>query len=261
MEYVDIGQALKDEMPYLLFYQVQPTIESSPPPEETSLPPSYTDSGISMQYRSPSPELNLTAASVQTDYFHNSTSMAQVSSEIEKQSNPRRSMSLVPDERRGSVTFTDASLTSTASSIVVVSAPGTPNEEPTTAQRMSRAAQRFTKSGSKSRPTSSSGENRISTTFVRTMNAMKSKEQLNKIAGYKDSVNYDGANDSQTGAIVEDASNTGTITRSKSKKGRQRSKSKGPNGKKDPGHDHTYHHGQKLKGKGTGVPDRECSIM
>lgn len=82
-----------------------------------------------------------------------------------------------PEDRRGSVTFDESTLNSEVNSIQlpeITSTPASPLEE-TTAQRLSRAASKF-RGGSKSRPTSSSGENRISSTLSRL--AQKSKEQL-----------------------------------------------------------------------------------
>lgn len=50
VENVDIEQALKDEMPFLLFYQVQPLHEMPPANNYDIEPPAYAqDSGINVQ--------------------------------------------------------------------------------------------------------------------------------------------------------------------------------------------------------------------
>jgi hypothetical protein len=278
VSYVDIEQAMKDEMPYLLFYQVQPTYDCTPPPGSlpgslSDHPPSYSDSAIGMKSHPSPPRVH--------GYFDvtrdESMPTIRLSSEIERPPTPRRSINLPesdrplgPEEdRRGSLAFTETSLTSTDPQ--VISAPPTPNEE-TTAQRMSRAAARFTKSGSKSRPTSATGENRISATFSR-LNLMRSKEQLNRVDPSKEQVNKidlgkemlipatDGAGDSRTSITIEE--NDGlkpeeeTINRSKSKKSK---KKKGK--EKAERVEHEGHHGHHMhKEKGKNVPDRECKIM
>ncbi|KAG9232767.1 ubiquitin carboxyl-terminal hydrolase-domain-containing protein [Amylocarpus encephaloides] len=172
---VDIEQAMKDEMPYLLFYQVQPTYDMSGATQEVG-PPSYHDSGIGVTISSPA-STNPNKHAKDEGYFdgtQDETPSIRLSSECERPvDEPRRSINL-PEDRRGSLAFTEMSTTSTAS--IIISAPVTPGEE-TAAQRMSRAAARFTKSASKSRPTSQSGENRLSFTLSR-LNWRASKEQL-----------------------------------------------------------------------------------
>jgi hypothetical protein len=274
---VDIEQTLKDEMPYLLFYQVQPTFDVSPPVGPESLPPSYTDSRMHSQ---PSPQLDGKQDHLYSaGYFDGARDelapTIRFSADIER---PRRSINLTDgEERRGSLAFTEPSMTSTASSLKgyeVISAPVTPNEE-TTAQRMSRPAARFTKPGSKSRPTSAAGENRISATFSR-LNLIRSKEQLSKTEPSKENIvpsdskhgndssgSTETTHDSGVAGLEETTlkPDEGTIGRSKSKRGRKRDKSKGPVEKPDADDKHHTHHFHKGKGKAKEVPDRECTIM
>jgi hypothetical protein len=184
----NIVEALNEEMPYLLFYQVQPTYK----PQSSDIePPAYSESGIDVTVSQSSP---VTEQKIEQDYFDGAIS-PRLSADIER---PRRSINLPDDrrdiatllqeasdkigpsanldDRRGSVTF-DESLTSERSSIRVpdiTSTPATPTEE-TTGQRLSRAASKF-RTGSKSRPTSSSGDSRISATISRL--AQRSREQL-----------------------------------------------------------------------------------
>ncbi|KAH7321512.1 ubiquitin C-terminal hydrolase family protein [Rhexocercosporidium sp. MPI-PUGE-AT-0058] len=274
---VDIEKALKDEMPYLLFYQVQPYENVSPPPgpDPDVEPPSYTDTAFEVKLTESTPIDN------QPSYFDGArddpTPSVGVSTDPERPQTPRRSINLPDDRsefRRGSLAFTENSMASTSSSLLGTSAPVTPIEE-TTAQRMSRAASRFTKLPNKSRPTSQSGENRvenrISATFSR-LNLMKSKEQLNNSDHIRHSMSTgDVASEPRKSITIEEpradikghlTESTPNIDRSKSKKEKKRDKSKGPAEKLDGAHHHSLSHKEKGKGKPKdGVPDRECIIM
>ncbi|KAH8821502.1 ubiquitin C-terminal hydrolase family protein [Xylogone sp. PMI_703] len=260
----DIEQALKEEMPYLLFYQIQPMHESPPTEPE---PPSYADSGVAIKSASSKPP-SIAAASIERrDYFDGvadgeTTPSIRLSSDSQR---PEISLSFVetiPEDRRPSVTFTDASLGSVSSikEKSAVSAPTTPNDE-TAAQRMSRAAARFTKSGSKSRPTSATGEHRMSATFSR-LGLMRSKEFLNKI----DTTNKS-ASVTEDGTIV--ASDAGGLkpddgkpTRSRSKRDKFRNRNKGGEEGTDKAHpSHQHHHKDGTVKEGKNIPDRECTIM
>lgn len=187
VQYADISKALKGETPYLLFYQVQPIYDVTAPPPTHLKPPSYTDSGIGMSLTESSPIVNSEMQSQNpSGYFDGttdeSTPTIRLSSEYERHASPRISLNL-PEDRRGSLAQTEVSVTSlasTASSVQATSAPVTPSEE-TAAQRFSRAAASMTKFTSRSRPSSQSGENRISATFSRlSLMGTKSKEGLTK---------------------------------------------------------------------------------
>lgn len=308
VQYVDIEKALKIEMPYLLFYQVQPTVDISPPPGlrppsyadlTITADASYTDSAIAMSVTQSSPSLSIVSPLANAPppsplpifpavgYFDGTSTpptappTIRFSNEIERE--PRRSLSWPDDERRGSVAMTEASLASATSSFAMVSSPPTPVEE-TTGHRMSRAAQRF-KSSSKSRPTSSSGENRLGSTFSRTLNLMKSNANLNKSDSGKD-LTISTSPDTMPAVLavpdtrvsIDDGARKpgeeGGLGRSVSKKGKDRESSKGPveNGKAEKGHphhshshSHSYSRSHKSKGKDKekngDVPDRECILM
>ena len=269
VQYVDIEQALRDEMPYLLFYQVQPTnmYGISLANDGDYYPPSY-DSGIDIKVsESPLPNSKLEDDNSATATGQ-STPAYRLSVEVET---PRRSINL-PEDRRGSLAYTGSTVASTTASIPlpeIASTPATPVEE-TTAQRLSRAASRFARSGSRSRPVSSSGEKRISATFSR-MTA-RSKEQLNKLEPKleppKSSVpsnatitSTDGATDTRYMLVTTTGDPTpklqeATSDRARSKLGRKRDKSKEPGEKSGNAHGHHFN-----KGKGKDIPDRECMIM
>ncbi|TVY45208.1 hypothetical protein LOCC1_G003507 [Lachnellula occidentalis] len=273
VSYVDIEQALRDETPYLLFYQVQPTVEYSLPPCEVD-PPSYVDSGIGLKVYSPSEGIEesyfdgAANESVPTESAtHGPGHSIRFSSELERPDTSRKSLNIDerPDDRRGSTAMTEVSMASTVSS-AAFSSPVTPNEE-STAQRMSRAAARFKKTGSKSRPTSASGEGRLSLTLQR-LNWKNSKEVLTKNGaaveagrGTEMSDQLDGPIASSRNSLVMDENalkpDERSPERSKSKMGRKRDKSKEPTDSSEKHHSHLH----KTKGKGNEGPDRECITM
>ena len=297
---VDISQVLREETPYLLFYQVQPIFDDLSQAASAAdlavdlaiAPPSY-DSGIDIQFTESSPQVDRNPFHAlmrqqeeehklhQPGYFDgaregttqsNSPSI-RLSSELERPMN-----STLPEGRRGSLAFTDTSLGSAYSVVApeFISQPVTPNEE-STAQRLSRAASRFRK-GSRSRPTSSSGESRIaenrtSATFSRL--AARSKEQLNKMELLltKDvpPIPATGSIDRPEPAAVTvkevalKPSADAVPSRKTSKRGRKQEKleKKAVETEKD----HHHHNHKKVKGKEAlvsdrkQVPERECIIM
>lgn len=266
VSYADIEKALKEEMPYLLFYRVQPMYNESPQTEIQ--PPSYADSGVTIKTMSSNPSSIAAGSLEQNDYFDGVVSGAttpaiRLSTDSQR---PEVSISItetIPEDRRPSVTFTETSLGSVPSvqGTSSVSAPATPNDE-TTAQRMSRAAARFTKSGSKSRPTSVSGEGRMSATFSR-LGLMRSKEFLNKV-DTTTKITVDELTPSTTevnGLKPED----NRPSRTRSKREIFKNRGKGPEeGTDKTQHSHHHHHHHKdaeAIGNGKDIPDRECTIM
>lgn len=187
--YVDIEKAMAEEMPYLLFYQVQPICPDEPPVDLSNRPPSYQDSGIGMTVQEATP-INTTMPdpfphSSTSSYFEGQTGSSDepskarisLSDDVERS---RKSLNLPDSPRRGSLAFTESSTAS------IPSVPVTPSEE-APLSRLSRAASRFGRRSangekSKSRPTSHVDENRISATFSRLglMGNRGSKEALNK---------------------------------------------------------------------------------
>ncbi|CAG8975158.1 hypothetical protein HYALB_00004457 [Hymenoscyphus albidus] len=267
VQYVDIEKAMVEEMPYLLFYQVQPTYEMTPSRCPDILPPSYTSPTIGVTCSSP--RLAARKERMQDGYFDGANDHSnRLSSETEVQDEPRISINM-SEERRGSI-LTDMSLTSSKST-QMTSAPVTPGAvtptgEETTGQRMSRAAARF-KTTNKSRPTSAAGEGRLSLTLSR-LNWRASKEQLiSKTEGTKEIVEKE--NVSSPEAQEPNATDEVHITMDeentpKLKKSKKRDKSRGPGEVVDP--EHENHHHDRSKGKAkekdkTKDIDRECSVM
>jgi hypothetical protein len=267
VEYVDIEQALKDEMPYLLFYQVQPTnmYGTSLSLDADNYPPSY-DSGIDIRVSGSTLLSDGNPASGNSGITTGqSTPAYRLSSEIET---PRRSINL-PEDRPWSHASADSTTTSAAASIPVpeiTSTPATPLTEETTAQRLSRAASKFTRSGSRSRPVSSSGEKRISATLSRL--TARSKEQLNKPDPKLEPSKELSSNNAAIPGTDGTADNRDVIVtttedlvpkpvhatpdRMRGKLGRKRDKSK------EPRHVSASHFD---KGRMKEAPDRECIIM
>lgn len=265
----DIKEALKQEMPYLVFYQIVPMVDVtniSVAGSETG-PPSYNDSTLnvaSITTGSDCAGLSRPASG----YFDNSTLNSagpslRFSSELDRP--PRLSLSneedgavyttfLSPDNsRRGSVAFSEPTGTPAITPENGPSPAITPAEE-TTAQRLSRAAAKFTKSNSRSRPTSQVGESRISISLSRLNLRSKSKEPLR-----------------EADLSLEDGEETPIATVAP-----ERSSAEGENGeKKDKDyHRHHHHYGRKGKSKSrpgdkdhetkkskAEVPDRECIVM
>lgn len=315
----DIVHALKEEMPYLLFYQVQPIYE----PSQTLVaePPAYSEMKPYKhvnQYVLPAPSRTQTTdgsiSQCMTDdsirsspmlgdssdhaYFDGveeySTSTQRRSAEIER---PRRSINLPedwrsitfaedghdkskesqpPEVRRGSVVaFSDSVIGSAASSIRVpdiTSTPATPVSEETTSQRLSRAASKF-RNGSRSRPTSSSGENRLSLSISRF--TQRSKEQLVRRDAEQVSTSHtspdfytgttvtpDGANDSTTSGATTPA-NEGVLSNGGGETSKLHTKTKKSVKGKEPvlslqGNSHSHHQRHKSK---DGKDPRECEVM
>jgi hypothetical protein len=160
------------------------------------------------------------------------------------------------DSRRGSSTTSEPAATD---SIIIPDLPSpavTPPEE-STAARLSRAAARFTKTGSKSRPTSQAGEGRISLTISRLGFSRPSKEQLNGATAT-------GADPLEETVIAEEEEkeNSGVskekehhhhLHHTHHKKERTKSKSREKEDKKDKG--------KQTKEAKASVPDRECAVM
>ncbi|KAI6715009.1 ubiquitin C-terminal hydrolase [Diplocarpon mali] len=281
---VDIEDSLQREMPYLLFYQIQPYDSVSPPETE---PPSYNESAF--QLNQSNLDINIqssTSLNKEQGYFdrprEEMTPSIRFSGESSRPGTSRHSLNLPEDQsgfRRGSLPFTENSTASTGS-IQGTSAPVTPSEEntETAGQRISRVAHKYR--ANKSRPTSQSGEirieNRISATFSR-LNLMKSKEQLNKPEESRESTSTidtvmtpepqprnstttSGPSDEHREQLTEFHLHTG-LGRPGGKKDKKREKSKGPSDRSETGLNRLHKGKEKSKGKSKDLPIRECHLM
>lgn len=276
--YVDnIKKSLKEEMPYLLFYQVVPMVEVTPPSidDTETEPPSYNDSKVSIELpptpvRVDSNQLGL--ACQEGSYFGNTTNIEpsglhvskppsiRLSSDSERP--PRRSGdgseffsgSLLGDSRRPSVIWTESTVNSPSHSPSI-----TPNEE-SAGSRLSRATSRFTKAN-RSRPSSQSGDNRLSFSMSRLGGLMRpSKEPLSDPNGVgMSSVN-------STGPLIQETPRESlevpaALLAQELEVSQQQQQ-----------HHHHHHqshkHGhrrirskEKIKNKDGAQPERECTVM
>ena len=250
---VDIKQALRDESPYLLFYQVQPIDDEL---ASRGDPPSYVEaqSGAissvpSRETLVSSPEAGVTDVESGGEW----DKIKQPGSVVSDEPVGRVSIS---SNRRSSVTFDDLESVSRGRT-----APPTPADESKAGfLSASRRGSRTWLGGTKSRPTSQSGEGRLSLTLSRlTGRGSKDKLVITEAGATEDPVIVINSVDSQEHTPPESHTpvkeqKDSTITRKKSKKGKKdhhRSKSRDPLGE----------FVEKGKHKDKNRPDRECSVM
>lgn len=254
----DIKQSLKDEMPYLLFYQIVPIVDvtASSTDGTDAEPPSYNDTALLVKTTDATPSNGdrPVVSRQASSYFDNlsnlpsATTSVRFSSELDR---PRRSFAdddgYLSVSRRGSGVH-EAFLSSPALTPLEGPSPGgTPLDE-TTAQRLSRAAAKF-RAGSKSRPNSQAGENRISLTMSRLSGLVRtSKEPL------RDAAVVDTDDDFEIVDANSDESNK--------EKGKSKGKDKEKDKDKENAHKRTKSKAKKEQKVKTGdVPDRECVLM
>ncbi|KAI0898024.1 cysteine proteinase [Annulohypoxylon nitens] len=248
----DIKQSLKEEMPYLLFYQIVPIVEvAASSTEGTDVePPSYDDAALNLTNSETSAAQSqdrLTVSRQPSSYFDNlivqpstNSSSIRFSAELER---PRRSFAeedgFLSVSRRGSI-YNESNVPSPAAVSETPSPAVTPGEE-TTAQRLSRAAARF-RGGNKSRPQSQAGDSRKSLTVTRFGGFMKtSKEPLRDSISTEAEDDYEFVENVGKDPTKENGSDaTPTQKRGKSKQRAEKEKGKGKENKK------------------MNLPDREC---
>lgn len=254
---VDIKKALREESPYLLFYQVQPIDEEL---ASRGDPPTYDEARINIPSADPSREtLTTTATDTDTGGEWDKVTRADVHPESIGSDDiaGRNSMS---SNRRSSVAFEDLD-----GSLHNISRgrtqPPTPEDQKTGFLSASRRGSRIWLSGgNRSRPNSPSGETRLSITLSRlTGRGSKDKLVSSEAAVTEDPVIVinevpSAENGQQAQSPVKEKKESG-ISRSKSKKekkDRLRSKSRDPNDALVKG---------KAKDKEKNRPDRECVVM
>ncbi|KAF2114830.1 ubiquitin carboxyl-terminal hydrolase-domain-containing protein [Lophiotrema nucula] len=269
---VDIKKALREESPYLLFYQVQPIDEELATRGD---PPSYSESQSGLPSVDPSRETLASTDNETGDWDKvSSADLAHLDSSTTddlpgrgSMSSTRRSFSL--EELEGSVQSLHRGRT----------APTTPDDgrsgflSSTPSRRNSKA---WLPGTNKSRPSSQSGEGRLSFTISRlTGRGSKDKLQTTETGNPEDPVIV--INEVQTresGSEAQDsinsaatvtptkpqglkAGNAGGLARSKSKKDKKEEKKRLRSKSRDPA-DVVEHKG---KHKAKDRPDRECIVM
>ncbi|KAI1432640.1 cysteine proteinase [Xylaria sp. CBS 124048] len=251
----DIKSSLKEEMPYLLFYQIIPIVNiagSSVGSTETE-PPAY-DGGTTIPTFSDAlgPQEYQMVSRKTSSYFDNSSGLPSAtpsirfSVELEPPTRPSFAddAGLLDVCRRASISYGE--LTGPGSGTVPSGhLPAISPSEETTAQRLSRAAARF-KSASKSRPQSQAGENRISQTMSKLGLIKASKEPVR---------------DTTVGTPGEESgfAGDGTLNGQESKEGDPSSKGREKEWTHKRGKSKTRPDKGKLKDKD--FPDRECIVQ
>ena len=252
---VDIKKALREESPYLLFYQVQPI------DEELALrgdPPAYDEARSALPSTDPSKETlaSTLVTDTETGREWEKVTVADVHPETNNSDEPvgRNSIS---SNRRSSVAFEDVE-----GSVHSISRgrtqPPTPEEQKSGFLSASRRGSRIWIPGNKSRPSSPSGENRLSLTLSRlTGRGSKDKLTIIETAPMEEPVIivnevHSVENGQQVQGPVKDKKDA-DLARSKSKKEKKerlRSKSREPSESLEKGK-----HKEKKR------PDRECAVM
>ncbi|KAI1284472.1 cysteine proteinase [Xylaria sp. FL0933] len=260
----DIKESLKQEMPYLLFYQIIPivdvaassvgSIEAGPPAYDDA---SYDGNSTVAVPNVPEYQEHQTMSRKSSGYFEHSSSMPSAtpsirfSVDLERPS--RRSFAdedgFLNVSRRGSIAYGELTGPGSGATSNDHSPAVSPGEE-RTAQRISRVAARL-KSSSKSRPQSQAGETRISQTMSRFGLIRPSKEPLQDLP-------YESPDEDSDIVIVN-----GVSDESEEKEETPRPYSKGKDKNKDPnqkrGKSKTRFDKARLKDKE--FPDRECIVQ
>ncbi|MCJ1283017.1 hypothetical protein MMC26_002344 [Xylographa opegraphella] len=264
IRHVDIGQALKEESPYLLFYQVQP-IEGDPGNIEGGQnPPSYASTGIDSGTGGISISSTASMSCVDGSLETAQTSAAELSL---NEANPRTSLS---SERRSSIAFTDASFASPrqeGQQWDIANGPTSGSASLVVSRRPSKSS----RPNSKSRPPSQNGEekSRLSMSFTRlTGKLTKDKDKAEVTIAVIDPKNGD---DFPVQAIPIKTPNT-IIDTPKSRKDNKENKDRSRS--KYIGQHHLHkgkHKSDKTekaektekseKSEKSGKPERECIIM
>ncbi|KAH7087513.1 ubiquitin carboxyl-terminal hydrolase-domain-containing protein [Paraphoma chrysanthemicola] len=252
---VDIKKALRDESPYLLFYQVQPIDEELAARGD---PPTY-ESQSGLPSVDPSRETLASTIATETDTGGDWEKVTMPDAQPEQQSDEIIGRTSISSNRRSSVAFEDLD-GSIHSASRGRTQPPTPEDQKAGFLSPSRRGSRIWMSGgNKSRTSSPTGETRLSLTLSRlTGRGSKDKLVTTELAAADDPVivinEVHSAENGQQSHIPakEKKDGGGGISRSKSKKekNRFRSKSREPSEIVDKGK-----HKEKKR------PDRECTVM
>ncbi|KAK0651922.1 ubiquitin carboxyl-terminal hydrolase-domain-containing protein [Cercophora newfieldiana] len=265
----DIKESLREEMPYLLFYQIVPMVDITTASTEGSIvePPSYIESATKLPGGlSPGDAATEAISRSTSGYFDSATTLVhsgpsiRFSSELERPSlsfddEPYSLQSKADDSRRGSTAVSEPLALSSA--VPDVPSPAVTPPDESTAARISRAAAKFAKTGNKSRPTSQAGEGRISLTISRLGFSRPSKEPLNggsSTEGVDEIVIVEEVEASSDSNKEKEKDHHHHHLHAHHKKERTKSKSREKEDKKEKGK-------QPKEVKARDVPDRECAVM
>ncbi|KAF4120523.1 Ubiquitin carboxyl-terminal hydrolase, partial [Geosmithia morbida] len=197
----NIKQALKEAMPYLLFYQVVPMVDAPSSDGTAPEPPSYDDFRAEVANLDGSKDITKNGdvpPAASSDTLQSPTSKPpsiRFSTEMERRSKSSDMTTAAGgqslftgllgqiESRRQSMNLTDSAAATPARTPEWQQSPLAGPVDETTASRLSRAAARF--KGRQSRPPSQSGENRVSSAMSRVAGLM--------IRPSRDSLSKDGA--------------------------------------------------------------------
>lgn len=249
---VDIKKALREESPYLLFYQVQPIDEVLAMRGD---PPAYQDASNGIPSVDPSKETLVSTVATDTEGSGESDKASKNEAHIEpKTSDEPMGRISFSSNRRSSVAIDDAE-GSLRSASRGRTEPPTPDDQKAGFLSVSRRGSRIWPGGNKSRPTSPSGEHRLSHTLSR-LTGRGSKDKLNITENDPVTI-VDGVPTAESSHNVQSPTlekKDAGLSRSKSKKEKKerfRSKSRDP----------LESGGEKGKHKEKKRPDRECAVM
>lgn len=263
---VDIKQALRDESPYLLFYQVQPIDAEL---ASRGDPPPYTEAQTALTSLGPSRETlaSINTASVSASASATDLETSEGSNKVDPTdlaAGPNHSDELLgrnssSSNRRSSIAFED-----TEGSIYSASRgrtqPPTPDDQKSAFLSVSRRGSRVWLAGAnKSRPSSPSNESRLSLTLSR-LTGRGSKDKLYTI----DTAVEDPTIVINEVASAENGQKPPSPIKDKKETSIGRSKSKSKKDKKEKHRSKSRDPGpllEKGKTKDKERPDRECMVM
>ncbi|KAI1776039.1 cysteine proteinase [Hypoxylon cercidicola] len=250
----DIKQSLKEEMPYLLFYQIVPIVDITASSAENTdgEPPAYDDAALNLTSSETSAAQSqdrLAVSRQPSSYFDSVSAQASGSTSIRFSADlerpPRRSFAdddgFLSVSRRGSI-YNDSVNPSPMAGSSVPSPVVTPSEE-STATRLSRAAAKF-RGGNKSRPQSQGGEGRKSLTVGGRLGVFmkSSKEPLRDSTSMEADEDFEFVEKVDKGLKME----TGVDVTPTQKRGKSKSR---------------FGKGKTKDNKEPNVPDRECILQ
>lgn len=243
IRYVDIQKALKDESPYLLFYQVQPIDGDPGNIEGARNPPSYASTNVASGLGDMS--LASMKSKSSSNGYEQETALTGSEEIFPDDPLPRASRS---SERRSSTAFPESGFTISTKDGQVWDSSANGNASGNVSHTVSRRPSKTSRRGSKSRPVSQNGETRLSMSFNRLASKI-TKDRPDLSVAVIDPKDIEEPRPPVS--AVTNATLAADAARLK-KENKERSRSR-----------HTSHHLlHKDKGKDkVGKPDRECIIM
>ena len=275
--YVNVEQFLREESPYLLFYQVIPIeddsgniTESEHPITNDENPPAYSDSQGSRDSAMVDSAVADLSSSTRASYLSNGVNLDfnRPSLEIHRPSldefipdSPRGRSSIV-SEMRQSIAFSDISTGSARADYLSTPQIGISQADGPGTLTASRRGSKTTNASSKSRPNSQLGEKRMSTSLSRLASRMSRDKLTPPPLPQNQEASKDYLNgNAPTTAYEEDNSQRVLVpSRLQDDKPPDRAKLKKEAKEKSKADQREHQHLVKRRHK-SAKPDRECSVM